>query len=157
MASRERGTRERKAPGQVVLDVRPWPVAWLKWPLLAMVIGVLAVADQPEVFAVILGLAVVTAAWVGTFRLRVLVDDDGGARLRTRTRSIDLTALRSVDQSRSIGFPQLSVRAGRRVGLGGFGRWGPGRWNKILDALDPYVRRCPEVDPSARKLWRIKG
>jgi hypothetical protein len=145
-----------KVTPRTLLDLRPWPVAWLKWPILAMVVGVFAVADEPTAFAVVLGLAVLLALWVGTFRVRVLVDDDGGARLKTRTRSIDLNALQSVSQSRSIGFPQVSLRAGRRIGLGGFGRWGPVKWNRLLDALDPYVRKCADVDPSARKLFKIK-
>ena len=146
----------RRDGSRTVLDVRPWPVAWLKWPVLAAVVGLLAVADEPLAFAVVMGLALLVALWVATFRVRVLVGDDGSARLRLRTRSIDLDALESVTQTGGIGFPKLQLRAGRRVGLGGFGRWGPGRWNRMLDALDPYVRRCPDVDAAARKLWRIR-
>jgi hypothetical protein len=84
----------------------------------------------------------------------VLVDGDGVQRLRTRTRSIDLGALRSVRQTPGLGFPHLVLRAGRRVDLGGFGRWGPGRWNQLLDALGPSVQRCPDVHPGARKHFR---
>ena len=138
------------------VDVRPWAAAWLKWPLAAGVVGILAVADQPVAFGVILGLALVLALWVATFRVRIQVDGDGGARLRTRLRSIDLRALESVEQSRFVGFPQVSLRAGKRVGIGGFGRWGPARWNRLLDGLEPYVRKCPNVDAASRKLWRIK-
>jgi hypothetical protein len=141
---------------RTVVDLRPWPVAWIKWPVLAAALGLLAVADEPAAFAAMVGLGLLVALWVATFRVRVLVDDDS-ARLRTRARSLDLDALTEVTHSGGVGFPKLHLRAGgRRVGLGGFGRWGPGRWNRLLDALDPYVRRCPDVDASARKLWRIK-
>lgn len=139
---------------RVVLDVRPWPVAWLKWPALGLVVAALTVLDEPVGFSAIMGASVALAVWVATFRVRILEDRNGARRLRTRTRSIDLDALRSVSQSPTLGFPQLVLRSGRRVAIGGFGRWGPGRWNRLLDALGPSVRRCPDVHPSARKLWR---
>lgn len=147
---------ERSAGPVTTVDVRPWAPAWLKWPLAAGVVGMLAAADRPAVLGAIVGAALLVALWVGTFRVRIQVDDQGGARLRTRLRSIDLEALRSVDQSRLLGFPQITLRAGRRIGIGGFGRWGPSRWNRLLDGLEPYVRRCPQVDTASRKLWRIK-
>ena len=142
------------ADDRVVLDLRPWAVAWLKWPLIGAVAGLLTVADQPVGYAVVMAAAFLMAAWVGTFRVRVLVDGDGVQRLRTRTRSIDLAGLRSVGQVPGLGFPQLVLRSGRRVNLGGFGRWGPGRWNQLLNALDPSVRRCDDVHPGAAKLWQ---
>jgi len=129
-------------------------VAWVKWLVVGVVIGLLTVADDPVGFAAVMGGAVVLAVWVGTFGARIVVDADGGARLRTRTRSIDLGALRSVGQAPGLGFPQLVLKSGRRVDLGGFGRWGPGRWNELLNALDPSVRRCDDVHPGAAKLWR---
>jgi hypothetical protein len=139
---------------EAVLDIRPWPVAWVKWPVIGIVIGLLTVADDPVGFAAVMAGALALAVWVGTFRVRIVVDADGGARLRTRTRSIDLAGLRSVGQAPGLGFPQLVLRSGRRVNLGGFGRWGPGHWNELLNALDPYVRRCDDVHPGAAKLWR---
>jgi hypothetical protein len=142
------------AADRVVLDVRPWPAAWVKWPVLGVVIGLLTMADDPAGFAAVMGGALLLALWVGTFRVRIVVDADGSGRLRTRTRSIDLGALRSVGQAPGLGFPQLVLKAGRRVNLGGFGRWGPGRWNQLLNELDPFVRRCDDVHPGARKLWR---
>ncbi len=143
---------------RTTLDLRPWALAWAKWPVLAVVVGLLTVADDVRAFGVLLALALLVTSWVATYRVRVLVAEDGSARLRTRLRSLDLDALTEVTHRGSIGFPRLHLRAGgRRVGLGSFGRWGPGRWNRLLDALDPYVRRCDDVDASARKLWRMRG
>lgn len=152
---KDEGT-EKSPAWRTKIDVRPWAAAWLKWPVAAGVIGILAVADQPMVFGGILGASLLLALWVATFRIRIQVDGDGGTRLKTRLRSIDLTELRSVEQSRFVGFPQISLRAGKRISIGGFGRWGPARWNRLLDGLEPYVRKCPNVDAASRKLWRIK-